>query len=124
MLLGQELWEETRIALFTQSVDTRASTFVLNEKESRVSFGHEWVTGSVADFFKDAVIQFRSLLTSELEENSLEVLKKGGVPKLRALSLHNGTIYKWNRICYGITEGQPHLRIENRYMPSGPTTDD
>ena len=124
LLLGQELWEETRIALFTQSVDTRASTFILNEKESRVSFGHDWVRGSVADFYKDAVLRFRSLLTTDFETDSMTELANGRVPKLRALNLHNGTIYKWNRICYGLTDGEPHLRIENRYMPSGPTTDD
>jgi CBS domain-containing protein len=46
------------------------------------------------------------------------------VPQLKALRLHNGTVYRWNRPCYGITEGKPHLRIENRYIPSGPTIRD
>ncbi|WP_297795295.1 CBS domain-containing protein [uncultured Eudoraea sp.] len=124
LLLGQELWEETRIALFTQSVDTRASTFILNEKESRVGFGNDWIQGSVVDFYQDAVIRFRSLLTTDFETDSMTLLKDGKVPKLRALALHNGTIYKWNRVCYGITDNVPHLRIENRYMPSGPTTTD
>ena len=124
LLLGQELWEETRIALFTQSVDTRASTFILNEKESRVSFGSDWVQGSVADFYKDAVIRFRSLLTTDFDTDSMSELAEGKIPKLRALALHNGTIYKWNRICYGLNNGEPHLRIENRYMPSGPTPAD
>ena len=41
-------------------------------------------------------------------------------PQLKALRLHNGTIYRWNRACYGITDGKPHLRIENRVMPAGP----
>lgn len=124
VLLGQELWEETRIALFTQSVDTRASTFILNEKESRVGFGNDWVSGSVADYYKDAVIRFRSLLTTDFDTDSMTLLKSGQTPKLRALALHNGTIYKWNRLCYGVTDNVPHVRIENRYMPSGPTTDD
>lgn len=124
LLLGKELWEETRIALFTQSVDTRASTFILNEKESRVSFGMDWVCCSAADFFKDAVIQFRSLITTYFESNSLKELESDKTPKLRALQLHNGTIYKWNRVCYGVSDNKPHLRIENRYLPSGPTTDD
>jgi len=124
LLLGKELWEETRIALFTQSIDTRASTHILNEKESRVSFGNDWVQGSVSDFYKDTVISFRSLLTTDFETDSLSELKKGNVPKLRALNLHNGTIYKWNRLCYGVSSDKPHIRIENRYMPSGPTTSD
>ncbi|NER09954.1 CBS domain-containing protein [Muriicola jejuensis] len=124
MLMGKELWEETRIALFTQSVDTRSSTFILNEKESRVHFGQDWVKGSVADYYKDAVINFRSLVTTTIEADSLSQFHKGEIPKLRALTLHNGTTYRWNRLCYGVTEGKPHVRIENRYLPSGPTTDD
>ena len=124
LLIGKELWEETRIALFTQSVDTRASTFILNEKESRVGFGNDWVTGSISDFYKEAIVNFRSLITTAFESDSMAQIEKGETPKLRALSLHNGTTYKWNRLCYGITDGEPHVRIENRYIPSGPTTDD
>ncbi|WP_425235098.1 CBS domain-containing protein [Ulvibacterium sp.] len=124
LLMGRELWEETRIALFAQSVDTRASTFILNEKEARVGFGNDWAKGSVADFFKDSVIRFRSLLTTSFESDSLAEIEAGEVPRLRALKLHNGTVYKWNRLCYGTNEGLPHIRIENRYLPSGPTTED
>ena len=124
LLLGKELWEETRIALFTQSVDTRASTFILNEKENRVGFGTNWICGSVADFFKDAIIQFRSLITTDFTSDSISELKAGKIPKLKALQLHNGTIYKWNRVCYGVSGKKPHIRIENRYLPSGPTSAD
>ncbi|RKN82835.1 CBS domain-containing protein [Ulvibacterium marinum] len=124
MLMGRELWEETRIALFAQSVDTRASTFILNEKEARVGFGNGWAKGSVADFFKDSVIRFRSLLTTSFDSDSLAEIEAGEVPRLKALKLHNGTVYKWNRLCYGTNEGLPHIRIENRYLPSGPTTED
>lgn len=124
LLMGRELWQETRIALFTQSVDSRGSTFLLNEREARVSFGNNWVKGSIVEFYKDSVVHFRSLLTADFEDDSLEELKKGNTPKLHALQLHNGTIYKWNRLCYGTNNGKPHVRIENRYMPSGPTTTD
>jgi CBS domain-containing protein/gamma-glutamylcysteine synthetase len=124
LLMGRELWEETRIALFAQSVDTRASTFILNEREPRVGFGNEWAQGSVADFFKDSVIRFRSLVTSEFETDSMSELENGDIPNLKALKLHNGTVYKWNRLCYGTTDGKPHVRIENRYIPSGPSTED
>lgn len=124
MLMGRELWEETRIALFTQSVDTRASTFYLNEKEPRVGFGRDWATGSAADFFKESIVRFRSLISADCESDSIAELDKGNIPKLKALNLHNGTVYKWNRLCYGKTDGAPHLRIENRYLPSGPSTQD
>ncbi len=121
LLFGKELWSETRVSLFTQSVDTRANSFLLNEKQSRVSFGSEWATGSVVDIFRDNVSRFRSLLTTEFTKDSVEMLENGKTPKLLALSLHNGTIYRWNRPCYGVGNGKPHLRIENRYIPSGPT---
>ena len=124
MLMGRELWEESRIALFAQSVDTRASTFILNEREPRVGFGNAWAQGTVADFFKDSIIRFRSLVTSDFKEDSLSDLERGKTPKLKALNLHNGTVYKWNRLCYGTTAGKPHVRIENRYIPSGPSTVD
>ncbi|EAR02838.1 CBS domain-containing protein [Maribacter sp. HTCC2170] len=124
MLMGRELWEESRIALFAQSVDTRASTFVLNEREPRVGFGNRWAQGSVADFFKDTVIGFRSLITTDFETDSMTEIQEGKTPKLKALKLHNGTVYKWNRLCYGTTDGKAHMRIENRYIPSGPSTAD
>ena len=124
LLFGKELWSESRIALFTQSVDTRANSFLLNEKQSRVSFGNHWETGSIADIFKDNISRFRSLVTSEFQKDSVEMLNSGEIPKLKALSLHNGTVYRWNRVCYGVGGGKPHLRIENRYIPSGPSTTD
>ncbi len=124
LLFGKELWSETRIALFTQSVDTRANSFLLNEKQSRVSFGAEWETGTVVDVFRDSVSRFRSLVTAEYKNDSLDMLQAGDIPKLKALSLHNGTVYRWNRVCYGVGNGKPHLRIENRYIPSGPTLTD
>jgi CBS domain-containing protein len=73
------------------------------------------------EIFREEVARYRVLMSSEIDENSIETLNEGGIPKLRALRLHNGTIYTWNRACYGITEGKPHLRIENRVLPSGPT---
>jgi len=125
LLFGKELWSETRIALFTQSVDTRANSFFLNEKQSRVSFGNKWATGSITDIYKDNISRFRSLVSSEFGLDSVEMLNNGQTPKLKALNLHNGTVYLWNRPCYGVSDkGKPHLRIENRYVPSGPTIKD
>jgi CBS domain-containing protein len=124
LLFGKELWSETRIALFTQSVDTRANSFLLNEKQSRVNFGREWLKGTVTNIFKDNISRFRSLVSSEYIEDSLEMITRGEIPKLKALNLHNGTVYSWNRACYGVGGNKPHLRIENRYLPSGPTISD
>jgi len=65
ILFGRELWAETRIALFTQSIDTRTNSFIHNEKQSRVSFGADWENGTVTDIFRDNISRFRSLLTSD-----------------------------------------------------------
>lgn len=124
LLFGKELWSETRIALFTQSVDTRANSFLLNEKQSRVSFGNDWQTGSITDIFRDNISRFRSFITTKFMRDSVEMVENNETPKLSALRLHNGTVYPWNRVCYGTNNGKPHLRIENRYIPSGPTTRD
>ena len=124
VLFGKRLWKETRIALFQQAVDTRSSNLYLREMSPRVHFGSEWVKESVLELFKEDIARFRVLLTTDLDESPFQVLQEGGVPKLQALQLHNGTVYRWNRACYGILNGKPHLRIENRILPSGPTTVD
>lgn len=121
MLMGRELWKETRIALFQQSLDTRKSGYVLNDQAPRVGFGTHWEKGSVAEIFKKDISKHRVLLTKPISDGSLDQMERGEIPKLEALRLHNGTVYRWNRPCYGIGGGKPHLRIENRYIPSGPS---
>ncbi|WAC03886.1 CBS domain-containing protein [Lacinutrix neustonica] len=63
-------------------------------------------------------------MTSEFEKDSIEMLDQNDIPELKALNLHNGTVYRWNRVCYGVGNGKPHIRIENRYIPSGPSMTD
>ena len=121
LLLGRELWDETRIALFRQSIDTRNISEALKDQSPRVAFGDNWAKGTAADIYKENISKFKIILSRELDENSLEVLAEGKTPKLRALNLHSGTIYPWNRACYGVGNGKAHLRIENRYIPSGPS---
>lgn len=123
ILLGKQLWSETRIALFQQSIDTRGKGFHLREREQRVTFGNRWIK-TLGDVFKNDIARHTLLFLMEIERDSLDLLEGGEIPKLEALQLHNGTIYKWNRPCYGVNNGKPHLRIENRYLPSGPTTAD
>ena len=123
VLFGKRLWRETRIALFQQAVDTRGSNLYLREMSPRVHFGTGWVKDSVTEIYKEDIVRFRVLLTADLED-PFEVLEQGGIPKLKALQLHNGTVYRWNRACYGITDGKPHLRIENRILPAGPSVVD
>ena len=124
LLFGRRLWAETRIALFRQAVDTRAHTHHMRESEARVSFGTRWVKSSVTEIFQEDIARFRTLVGSDLDEDPIAVLDRGGIPQLKAMRLHNGTVYRWNRACYGIMDGVPHLRIENRVMPSGPSVID
>ncbi len=121
ILFGRRLWEESRIAVFEQTVDLKNMNNPEREIKSRVDFGTDWLRESVTEIFKYDIAYYKLLLAGNIDEDALEQLRIGKIPKLRALNLHNGTIYKWNRPCYGITNGKPHLRIENRYIPSGPT---
>jgi CBS domain-containing protein len=75
----------------------------------------------VLELFREDIARFRVIMTAEADEDPAEVLARGGVPRLKALTLHNGTVWWWNRPCYGVHEGRAHLRIENRVMPAGPT---
>jgi CBS domain-containing protein len=125
LLFGRRLWRETRIPLFEQSVDTRHTGYHLRERSSRVSFGQRWVQNSVLELFEEDVSRFPVLLGASLNtENPLAMLNRGEIPELQALRIYNGTVWRWNRPCYGITDGRPHLRIEARAFPSGPTVVD
>ncbi len=124
LLFGRRLWAETRIALFQQSLDTRSGTVHLREMSPRVRFGDRWVNKSVVELFQEDIALFRVLLAMDVEQDPLVELDAGRVPKLQALSMHNSTVYRWNRPCYGISEGKPHLRIECRALPAGPTVVD
>ncbi len=126
MLLGKRLHAETRITLFEQSCDIRTRTLHARQDAPRVSFGKGWATGGgVVGIFKENVSRFRPLVGMSAEEDSMALLDRGIIPELRALRLHSGTIYRWNRACYGISpNGKPHLRIELRALPSGPSIAD
>jgi len=125
LLFGRRLWRETRIALFQQSVDTRPETDHRREQYPRVSFGRRWVNNSVLEILQEDIARFRLLLAAEVEEDPFAVLAAGRAPDLKALRLHNSTVYRWNRPCYGISaSGKAHLRIENRVLPAGPTVVD
>ncbi|HWS53790.1 MAG TPA: glutamate-cysteine ligase family protein [Pyrinomonadaceae bacterium] len=119
--LGRRLWQETRLALFQHSADARTAAEQQRDLPTRVGFGERWLEGSVLELFREDIARFRVILTSEPEEDAVEVLARGGVPRLKALQLHNGTVWWWNRPCYGVSGGEPHLRIENRVLPAGPT---
>jgi Glutamate-cysteine ligase family 2(GCS2) len=120
---GKELWRETRIAVFEQSTDTRPEELKVQGVRPRVWFGERWIT-SIFDLFEENVRYFPSLLPVCEDEDPLETLERGDVPRLGELRLHNGTIYRWNRPIYDVVRDQPHLRVENRVLPAGPTVVD
>jgi gamma-glutamyl:cysteine ligase YbdK (ATP-grasp superfamily) len=122
-LLGRELWSETRIPLFEQATDTRTKELREQGVRPRVWFGERWIN-SVLDLFEENSRYFSSLLPVFDEAEPLRQLARGEVPGLSELTLHNGTIYRWNRPVYDIAQGQPHLRVENRVLPAGPTVAD
>lgn len=121
LLLGRRLWHETRMALFERSVDARSDAARARERAPRVSFGSAWVDDSVLELFKDTVARFPVVLTCDAEPSPVDLVEQGKAPKLSALMLHNGTVWRWNRPCYGVAGGVAHLRIENRVLPAGPT---
>jgi gamma-glutamyl:cysteine ligase YbdK (ATP-grasp superfamily) len=122
-LFGRRLWDETRITLFEQATDTRPDELKQQGVRPRVWFGERWIT-SVFDLFEENIRYFPSLLPLCEDEDPLAMLDGGAIPHLDEMSLHNGTIYRWNRPVYAVVDGQPHLRVENRVLPAGPTVAD
>src|SRR5579871_357757 len=122
-LFGRQLWHETRITLFEQSTDTRPDELKEQGVRPRVWFGERWIT-SVFDLFEENLRYFPALLPICEDEDPLEVLDRGASPQLAEMSLHNGTIYRWNRPVYAVVDGRPHLRVENRVLPAGPSVAD
>lgn len=120
---GHQLWAETRIELFTQSTDTRPQELKVQGVRPRVWFGEQWIS-SVVDLYQENIRYFGSLLPEVSEEDPVAELAAGRTPQLAELRLHNGTVYRWNRPVYDVVDGRPHLRLENRVLPAGPTVVD
>ena len=117
---GKQLWHETRTELFRQATDTRSVELRNQGVRPRVFFGERWIT-SVFDLFQENVRYFPPLLVELSDEDPTAVLEAGHAPQLSELKLHNGTVYRWNRPVYDVVDGRPHLRVENRVLPAGPT---
>ncbi|MFT4736477.1 MAG: CBS domain-containing protein/gamma-glutamylcysteine synthetase [Cyclobacteriaceae bacterium] len=122
LLFGKRLWAETRVALFQQSIDTRVATEHIRDRSARVMFGNSWLAHSIVEMYKEDIVRFRIMLMTDTESDVLKKIDNNITPELRALMIHNSTVYRWNRPCYGISpNGRPHLRVENRVLPSGPS---
>ncbi|NND82263.1 MAG: glutamate--cysteine ligase [Gammaproteobacteria bacterium] len=110
-LFGHCLWDETRIPLFEQAVSVGGSDY-----SKRVTFGLRHAQQSIMECFEANRRRYPTLLP-ELMDTPPE--------KLAHLRMHNGTVWRWNRPLVGFEEdGTPHIRIEHRVIPAGPTMQD
>ncbi len=108
-LFGHELWEESRIPLFEQSVD------VGTNNPARISFGEGYVRESLFEIF--AANQRQLILIPEVHDSEPN--------RFHHVRFHNGTLWRWVRPLIGFDfDGQVHLRIEQRVASSGPTLKD
>jgi hypothetical protein len=121
--LHKRLWEETRVALFRQSVDDRVDGTEDDWRPARVSFGHGWVRSGALEVFEEEIAMHSTFLPIVGDEDPIACVRAGGLPKLSELRLHAGTVWRWNRPVYDDAEGG-HLRIELRALPAGPTVVD
>jgi len=115
-LFGHDLWDETRIPLFEQSVAVGGIAGASHGPLRRVTFGSGYTRGSLYECFLENQQHYPVLLPMRFHE---------GVERMSHLRLHNGTIWRWNRPLIGFDyDGIPHLRIEHRVAPGGPTVAD
>lgn len=121
LLFGKELWNETRIAIFKQSLDTRNFNTHYREKSPRVYFGHDWQEGNASQIWKNDLSMFPLVFRGSGGDDPFDEISRDIIPSLDSVRLHSGTTYTWNRMCYGVFDNVAHLRIECRYLPSGPT---
>ncbi len=121
VFLDHLLWDETRIAVFKQSVDARSANDLVWHRPARVAFGHGWVRRSAAELFADAV-RLHQPIFPVCDETHVDH-PDAPTPRLSELRLHLGTVWRWNRAIYDCS-GDGHLRIEFRALPGGPTIPD
>ncbi len=107
MFLGKQLWMETRIPVFEQSVDVGADGF------KHVTFGSGYVQQSLFEVFEENLAAYQPLIPQ---------VDDAAPSRFAHLRLHNGTIWRWNRPLVGFDyDGTPHLRLEHRVIPAGPS---
>ncbi len=120
--LGRRLWEETRIALYKQAVDDRGGQGP-RRRPSRTALGTGWVRGGALALFTESVRLYQPLLPVLSDPAPVPPDGQWQPPPLAELRLHQGTVWRWNRVIYDPSWGG-HLRIEMRALPAGPTVID
>ena len=122
-LLGNRLWHETRIPLFKHAIDGCNHQVIKKAAPDRVNFGHGWVRHGAHELFAEAVYLNKPILPVCRRESASRCLASGETPSLFELTLHQGTVWQWNRPIYDPSDGG-HLRIEIRALPAGPSAVD
>ncbi|HAG93413.1 MAG: hypothetical protein CMK83_07160 [Pseudomonadales bacterium] len=123
LLFGHELWQETRIALFKQSIDCRDENHAQRKYPPRVYFGNGWLRQGALELFASSVALFPPIMPVLHEDDPLQELAAGKLPKLHELRLHQGSTWPWNRAIYDHHDGG-HVRMEVRALPAGPSLQD
>jgi gamma-glutamyl:cysteine ligase YbdK (ATP-grasp superfamily) len=113
LIAGMRLWQESRIALFKQSIDYRQQGSPDWRQPARVSYGHGWVREGAWELFAENIAVYPPIIPALSDEPE-------GSLALPELCIHHGTVWPWNRAVYG----GDHLRIEFRTLPAGPTVID
>lgn len=110
-LFGKRLWDESRIPLFEQSMPNSTSAL------GRVGLGYGFMKESVCEYFRYNHDEYDVFFP----EN--ENFERG---RFTHNSVHNGTIWHWNRVVVGRgDEGQDYgVRIEFRPVSAGPSSVD
>lgn len=121
LFASRRLWHETRVPLLESVGDVRALSRWRRNGRSRTNLGGNFMDHSPVELLERDLASFEPLVVPAQLESSLEALGEGRVPTLQALTTFNGSVWRWIRPCYGVTGGKPHLRIENRVLPGGPT---
>lgn len=122
-LFGHDLWHETRIPLFKQSIDTRIKDRYRWSEPARVCFGQGWVRHSALELFQEAASIFSPLLPICSQVDDHAQMRAGKAPSLSELRLHQSSVWLWNRPVYDDAD-DGHLRIELRALPAGPSAID
>jgi len=117
--LGHRLWEETRIAVFKQSIDDRPGHGP-RRRPARTALGTGWVRGGALELFTESIRLHQPVLPVLGHPGPIASAAGPQPPPLDELRLHQGTVWRWNRPIYD-PAGGGHLRIEMRALPAGPT---
>ncbi len=120
IFLGHRLWHETRVTLFQQSSDLRQyGSTASSDERARATLGHGWIV-NILDVWKEELSEYVPRIGIEVEEQPEQDLRAGRTPQLSFLQFFNGTVYRWNRLRYGVApDGEASLRVEARALPAG-----